>query len=142
MADPVTEAGAGPSGGARAAPIQTLFGDALRESSDLARKEFALFKSEMSQSIRSLFVGIAMMVGAAVFAIAAIGLLTEALVEWLATVVNSEALAALIVGAIMAAIAIGLGLAGKSAFSRFSLTPERTVRSLQRDTEVLSEKVS
>jgi hypothetical protein len=128
--------------GARPPHLQSLFGEALRESSDLASKEFALFKVEMTESIRKLFLGIAMMVGAAVFAIAAIGLLTEALVEWLATVVNSEALAALIVGGILAAIAIGLALAGKSAFSKFSLTPERTVRSIKRDTQVISERVS
>ncbi len=122
--------------------LQALFGEALRESSDLASKEFALFKVEMTESIRKLFLGIAMMVGAAVFAIAAIGLLTEALVEWLATVVNSEALAALIVGGILTAIAIGLALVGKSAFSKFSITPERTVRSIKRDTQVISERVS
>src|SRR5215207_5474182 len=86
--------------------IHNLFGEALRDSSDLARKEFALFKTEMSASIRGWFVGIAMMVVAAVFAIAAIGLFTEALVEWLATVVNSEALAALIVGGAMLLLAI------------------------------------
>ncbi|HEV2602460.1 MAG TPA: phage holin family protein [Microvirga sp.] len=132
--------------GARAAPngphIQNLFGEALRESSDLARKEFTLFRAEMSESIKSLFLGIAMMMGAAIFAIGAIILLTEALVEWLATVVDSEALAALIVGGVLAAIAVGLGLYGKKAFSSFSLTPERTVRSLQRDTRVISERVS
>jgi len=138
------EAAASPAHGsaAGAPPIQNLFAEALRESSDLASKEFALFKSEMSASIRKLFVGIAMMIGAAVFAIATISLLTEALVEWLATVVNSEALAALIVGGVMAAIAIGLGLYGRSAFSSFSLTPERTVRSIKRDTQVLTERVS
>ena len=47
--------------------------------------------------------GLAMVVVAAIFAIAAVMLLTESLVEWLATVVNSEALAALIVGGVMAA---------------------------------------
>jgi len=136
----------GTQAGARAAPngphIQNLFGEALRESSDLARKEFSLFKAEMSESVKSLFLGIAMMIGAAIFAIGAIILLTEALVEWLATVVDSEALAALIVGGVLTAIAIGLGLYGKKAFSSFSLTPERTVRSLQRDTRVISERVS
>jgi hypothetical protein len=116
----------------RQSSIHNLFGDALRESSDLAQKEFSLFKTEMSQSIKGLFLGIALMVGAAVFAIAAVGLLTEALVEWLATVVNSEALAALIVGA----------LYGRSKFNSFTLTPERTVRNIRRDTQVLSERVS
>jgi Putative Actinobacterial Holin-X, holin superfamily III len=122
--------------------LQNLFGEALRETSDLAQKEFALFRTEMSQSVRSVFVGLAMVVAAAVFAIAAVMLLTESLVEWLAVVLESEALAALIVGGLMAVIAIGLGLYGRSAISRFSLTPERTVRSIKRDTEVLSERGS
>ena len=122
--------------------LHDLFGEALRETSDLAQKEFALFRTEMSQSVRSVFLGLAMVVAAAVFAVAAVMLLTEALVEWLAGVLNSEALAALIVGGVMAVIAIGLGLYGRSAISRFSLAPERTMRSIKRDTQVLSERVS
>lgn len=120
--------------------IQGLVGEALRESTDLAQKEFTLFKTEVSQNIRTLFMGLAMVVAAAVFAIAAVMLLTESLVEWLATVVNSEALAALIVGGVLALIAIGLGLWGRSAMSSSTLTPQRTMRSLKRDAEVLSER--
>ena len=120
--------------------IQGLVGEALRESTDLAQKEFTLFKTEVSQNIRTLFMGLAMVVAAAVFAIAAVMLLTESLVEWLATVVNSEALAALIVGGVLAVIAIGLGLWGRSAMTSSSLTPQRTMRSLKRDAEVLSER--
>jgi hypothetical protein len=122
--------------------LHNLFGEAIRETSDLAQKEFALFRTEMSQSVRTVFLGLAMVVAAAVFAIAAVMLFTESLVEWLARVLDSEALAALIVGGVMAVIAIGLGLYGRSAITRFSLTPQRTVRSIKRDTEVLSERVS
>lgn len=122
--------------------LQSLVGEALRETSDLAQKEFALFRTEMSHNVRTVFLGLAMIVVAAIFAIAALMLLTESLVKWLATIVNSEALAALIVGGGMAVIAIGLGLYGRSAMSRFSITPERTVRSVKRDTQVLSERVS
>jgi hypothetical protein len=122
--------------------IQGLVGEALRESTDLAQKEFALFRSEMTQNVRTIFIGLALVVVAAIFAIAAIVLFTEALVDWLATVVNSEALAALIVGGIMAVIAIGLGLYGRHAMSSSSLAPQRTVRSLKRDAEVLSERVT
>ena len=120
--------------------IQGLVGEALRESTDLAQKEFTLFRTEVSQNIRTLFMGLAMVVVAAIFAIAAVMLLTESLVEWLATVVNSEALAALIVGGVLALIAIGLGLWGRSAMTSSSLVPQRTMRSLQRDAEVLSER--
>jgi F0F1-type ATP synthase membrane subunit c/vacuolar-type H+-ATPase subunit K len=122
--------------------IQGLVAEALRESTDLAQKEFALFRTEVSQNVRTMFIGLAMVVGAAIFAIAAIMLFTEALVKWLATIVNSEALAALIVGGAMAVIAIGLGLYGRSAMSSSALTPQRTVRSIKRDAEVLSERVT
>lgn len=122
--------------------IQGLVVEAIRESGDLAQKEFALFRTEISSNMRTLFMGLAMIVAAAVFAIAAIMLFTESLVKWLATVVNSEALAALIVGGAMAAIAIGLGLYGRHAMSLSSLTPQRTVRSIKRNAEVLSERVA
>ena len=123
-------------------PIHALLGDALRESADLARKELALFRTEMTDNIRTLVTGLAMMVGAAVFAIAALIFLLQALVEWLATKVGSEALAALLVGLVMAAVAVGLGLYGRSTMSSTSLAPTRTAQSVRRDAEVISERVS
>ena len=129
-------------GGPRGQSIHNLLGDALRESTDLARKEFSLFRTEMGENIKGLVIGLAMFVAAAVFAIVCVSLLTEALVEWLAGVLNSEALAALIVAFAMGAIALGLALYGRSKMSSSSLTANRTVRSVQRDTEILSERVS
>ncbi len=122
--------------------IHNLIGEALRDTTDLARKEMALFKTELSENVRTLLVGIAMIAAAGVFAIAAIILFTEALVKWLATVVGSEALAALIVGGVMAAVAVGFVLYGRSTMSAASLAPKRSVRSIQRDTQVLSERVA
>jgi glycerol uptake facilitator-like aquaporin len=114
----------------------------LRDTTDLARKELALFKAEMAQNVRNLAMGLAMFVAAAVFAIICISLLTQSLVEWLATKVNSDALASLIVAVIMGAIAGGLILYGRSKMSASTLTPDRTIRNVQRDTAVLSERVS
>jgi hypothetical protein len=122
--------------------IQGLISDAVRDMSDLARKELALFRAELSENVKALVIGVAMMVGAAVFAIAAIILFTEALVKWLATVVGSEALAALIVGGAMAMVAVGLVLYGRSTMSAASLLPTRATRSIQRDTTVLSERIA
>ncbi len=122
--------------------IQRLIGEALRESSDLAQKEFALFRTEMSNNVRTIAVGLVMVIAAAVVSILALIWLTQALVDWLATKVGSHALAALIVGGVLAVIAIVLALAGRSAMSKTSLTPERTARSLQRDKEVLTERAS
>jgi hypothetical protein len=122
--------------------IQGLIGDALRETTDLARKEIALFRTEMSANMRTLAMGIGLMVGAGVFAIAAILLFTQALVKWLATVVHSEALAALIVGGAMLLIGVGLALWGRSTVSTSTLAPTRTTRSVREDARVLSERVS
>lgn len=122
--------------------LQGLVAEAVRESTSLAQKEFALFRTEVSENLKAMLMGMAMLVVAAVFAIAAIMLFTEALVKWLATVVGSEALAALIVGGVLVIIAVALGLWGRSAISAASLAPTRTLHSLQRDSQVLSERVS
>jgi Putative Actinobacterial Holin-X, holin superfamily III len=122
--------------------IQNLVGEALRESSDLARKELTLFKAELAENLKTLAIGAALMAAAGIFAIAALILFTEALVEWLATVVDSEALAALIVGGVMAIIAVGLVFYGRSTMSATSLAPNRSIKSIQRDKQVLSESVA
>jgi len=122
--------------------VPKLLGEALRESVDLARKEFTLFRTEMSDNVRTIAMGLVMVIAAAVFAILALIWLTQALVDWLATVVGSHALAALIIGGALAVVAVGLGLYGRSAMSKTSLAPTRTAHSLQRDKEVLTESVS
>ena len=122
--------------------ISKLVGEALHESTDLARKELALFRTEMSESMRTIAMGLVMVVAAAVFAILSLIWLTQALVDWLATMVGSHALAALIVGGVLALIAIGLGLYGRNAMAKTSLAPTRTAQSLQRDKEVLTERAS
>ena len=122
--------------------LQRLLADAFRESADLARKEIALFRTEVSANVRTIVTGFVMMLAAAVFAILSLIWLTQALVDWLATKVGSHALAALIVGGGLAVVAIAFGLIGRNAVSKTSLAPTRTVHSLQRDAEVLTERVS
>ena len=122
--------------------IQRLLADALRESTDLARKEFTLFRTEMSDNVRTIAMGLVMVIAAAVVSILALIWLTQALVDWLATKVDSHALAALIVGGALAVIAIILGLYGRSAMSKTSIAPTRTARSLHQDKDVLTERAS
>jgi hypothetical protein len=122
--------------------IPTLVGEALHESADLAQEEFALFRTEMSDNVRTIAIGLVTVIAAAVFAILSLIWLTQALVDWLATKVGSHVLAALIVGGGLAVIAIGLGLYGRSAMAKTSLAPKRTVESLERDVEVLTKSVS
>ncbi|KQO71772.1 hypothetical protein ASG60_15695 [Methylobacterium sp. Leaf469] len=122
--------------------IQGLIGDALRETNELARKEIALFRNEMTSNVRSLFVGLGLLVGAAVFGVVALFVLVDALVKWLATVVHSEALAALIVGGVLLVVAVVLALVGRNAMSLSTLAPVRTSRQVRQDARALSERVS
>lgn len=122
--------------------IQSLIGDALRETNELARKEIALFRNEMTSNVRSLFIGLGLLVGAGVFGVVALFVLVDALVKWLATVVHSEALAALIVGGALLLVAIILAVLGKNAMSLSTLAPTRTTRQVRQDARALSERVS
>ena len=122
--------------------IQALLGDVLRETSDLARKEIALFRAEMASNIRSLVIGLACMAASAVFAVVALIVLIGAFVKWLATIVGSEWLSALIVGGVLLVIAAGLALWARSALSLSTLAPTRTTRQVRQDARALSERVS
>lgn len=121
--------------------LQELVGDAIRDAADLAGKEFALFRTEMANNVTGLAKGAIMFLVAAVFAVASLIWLTQALVYGINVFVQSEWISALIVGALLALIAGVLVMIGKSKLSGSSLTPRRTVQSLKRDGEVLSERV-
>ncbi|MET0257097.1 MAG: phage holin family protein [Methylobacterium sp.] len=122
--------------------IQSLIGDALRETGDLARKEIALFRTEMVSNVRTLFIGLAMMVAAAVFAVVSLLVLIGAFVKFVATLVQSDWLAALIVGGVLLLVAVILGVLGARAMSLSNLAPTRTSRQVRQDARALSERVS
>ena len=82
------------------------------------------------------------MVAAGAFLVAAIILLTQSLVKWLATVVQSEALAALFVAVAALVVAGGLALWSRSTMSASTLVPTRTGRQVRQDARVLSERIS
>ncbi len=124
------------------ATLQALVGDALRDGADLARKEFALFRAEMTSNASGIAKGAAMFLAAAVFAVASLIWLTQALVYGLEVVIHSRWISALIVGAALALIAGILVVVGKNMMSAAHLAPTRTVTSLKRDGEVLSERAA
>ncbi len=96
----------------------------------------------MTNNVRSLFVGLGMMVFAAVFAVTAMLVLIGALVKYVATLVGSEWLAALLVGGGMLLVAVILGILGARAMSLSNLAPTRTSRQVRQDARALTERVS
>lgn len=126
----------------QSASLQGLVGDALRDVADLARQEFALFRTEMADNVGTVAKGAAMFLVAAIFAVASLIWLTQALVYGLEVVIHSRWISALIVGALLLIVAGVLAVVGKNMISAASLAPTRTVKSLRRDGEILTERVS
>lgn len=122
--------------------IQGLVADAIRDAAELASQEFALFRTEMADNVAGLAKGLVMFLAAAVFAVASLIWLTQALVDGIDVFLQRKWLSALIVGGLLLVVATVLVITGKNMLSAASLRPSKTVRSLKRDTDVLSEKVS
>jgi hypothetical protein len=121
--------------------IPTLVGDAVRELRDLVGSEITLFRTELAQGVQRISFGLSLLLVAAVFAIAGLFTLLLALVKGIAVLVQSDALAALIVGGVFLLLAIGLGLFGRSKTSLSTLEPTRTGRQVKQDAQVLTERM-
>ena len=120
--------------------ITSLVGDAVRDFRDLVAGEIALFRSELSRGVGRVYLGLGLLLSAAVFAIAGLFTLLLALVKGLAVVLQSDALAALAVGGVFLLLALGLGLWGRSKASLSGLEPRRTARQVRQDAQVITER--
>lgn len=121
--------------------IPTLVGDAVRDVRDLVGCEIALFRTELAQGVHRISLGLSLLLMAAVFAITGLFTLLLALVKGIAVLVQSDALAALIVGGVFLVLAIGFGLFGRSKTSLSTLEPTRTGRQVKQDTQVLTDRM-
>lgn len=121
--------------------IPNLVGDAIRETQELVSKEVALFRTEMGDSLHQLTVALGLFIAAGVFALTMFLVLILALVNGLAVLLHSEALAALIVGGVFALIAIALAVWGRSKVSLAGLEPTRTERQVRQDAGIITERV-
>ena len=121
--------------------VPNLIADALRSAQDLLGKEIALFRAEIGDGVRTLGLGLALIAVAALFLVSGLMVLIGALVKWLAVVLDSEVLAALIVGGAFAVVALALVLWGRSKMALKNLEPKRTERELRRDAAAIEERV-
>jgi uncharacterized membrane protein YqjE len=116
-------------------------GELIRDLSEqvrtLARKEVELAKAEMTEKGKHAGVGVAMLAGAAVAGLMALGTLTAVLVLALAEAMPAWA-AALVVTALWGAVAAALALVGKERFGDVGQpVPEKTVESVKEDIQWL-----
>jgi low temperature requirement protein LtrA len=123
------------------ASLQSLVADAIRDGADLLRQELGLFRAEMADNLGAIGTAVAMFAVAAIFAIASLIWVTQALVYGLAIFV-AQWIAALIVGVLLLVVAGIMVMLGKSRLSAASLVPSRTINTLKQDGDVLTERVS
>lgn len=121
---------------------QSAFGLLRRltdELSTLLRQELALATAEIARSMRVLLGGAASVaVGGAVLFTGLLAMLAAAVLG-LATVLHPW-LAALVIGAAVAAIGIVMVLVGIRALDPSTLKPSRTAESLRRDRDVITRR--
>ncbi len=122
--------------------VAELISEAARNATGLFSSEVKLLKAETKDGIRQLATGLALMLLGVVFAVVAATLIVEAAVEALAIYVGSEALAAAIMAVVTLVLAGGLFFYAMHKISNFSLTPERTIRSVRKDSQIVTEKVA
>ena len=116
-----------------------LMGDALDHATGLVRKEIDLFRAELQEQTSKAATAVGMLAGAVVLALAALNVLAAALVAWITEAGLDAGWAALIVGGVLALIAIGLAMKGKNDLKLSSLAPTRTVKNVQRDADTVKE---
>lgn len=122
--------------------ITDIAADLMREFATLIRKDFLLARAEISEKFSLLGAAVTMIVIGAVFLMAALVLLLEAIVAGLVAEGFSQMAAALMVGG--AALIFGALLLwiGVRRLRPDNLAPNRTVEQLQRDVAVARHQMS
>jgi uncharacterized membrane protein YqjE len=122
--------------------VVTLATAAFSQTADLLQTEFRLAKAELAEKMAALRVGLILIVIGAIFLIAALGMILQALVSILIAAGLSPAAAILVVAGGSAVIGLVLFLMGQSRLSPAELSPDRTLNSLSRDSRMVKETLS
>jgi len=130
-------------------PLSELVGGLVADVTGLLRKEIDLAKTEASEKLSQALNGVEILIVGVVLAIGSIGVLLSALVGGVASFLvgqgmtqpNANALAALIVGLVVAAISWAMVSRGLSALRGSNWKLDRTTTSLRRDVDAVKEKI-
>jgi len=129
--------------------LSELVGGLVSDVSSLLRKEIDLAKTEASEKFSQALTGVEVLIFGLVLAIGAVGVLLTAAVAGLAAFLvtqgispaSANALAALIIGVVIAGIAWAMVAKGLSALRGSNLRLDRTATSLRRDVGAVKEKI-
>lgn len=107
------------------------------QGSHLAGQQLALVQAEVRESANDVKAAVAGMLGAAVVGIAGLGVLLMGLAYLLADAIDNLALGTLIVGAVALVIALILYSMGRSKIAAAHISPDRSIRTLERTPEIV-----
>jgi hypothetical protein len=116
-----------------------LLSDAIAHMSSLVRKEVDLARAEVSENATRAAAALGFLAGGLVIALVALNVLAAALVAGLAEWGLEPGWASLIVGLVLAAIALAMALKARNDLKLTSIAPTRTVKNVQRDAQALKE---
>lgn len=116
-----------------------LLSDAIAHMSTLVRKEMDLARAEMSENATRALVAIGLLAGALVIALTALNVLAAALVAGLAEWGLGAGWSALLVGVVLAGIALAMALKAKNDLKATNIAPTRMAKNVQRDAQALKE---
>jgi uncharacterized membrane protein YqjE len=117
--------------------VVDLFKQLAGQGSHLAEQQLALIKAEIRESTTELKTAVGAMAGAAVVALAGLGVLLMGIAYLLGDAIDNVGLGTLIVGAAALALAYILYRSGSAKMSAANLQPERTERTLQRTPDAI-----
>jgi len=120
----------------------SLFGDLARQLPDLFRKELQLLRAEIGEKADQAARALGMIVAAIVIALTALNVLAAALVAAIENAGVAPGWSALIVGVVLAGIALALAGKGSNDLKASSLKPQRTVNAVAKDAQMAKETVS
>lgn len=121
-------------------PIKSLLAELIAGINTLLRQELRLAQAESSEKLTQAMTGFVSLVVGLLVAFSALLILLQALVLALSNVI-APTYAALLVGGAVAVVAFILILQGQSRVKIGSLAPERTMKAMREDREMVMEKV-
>ena len=119
--------------------LRSLTSELIGDISRLIRQELRLAQTEAGEKASQLQTGVISVAAGMLLALAALLILLQALVLGLANVM-SVLMASVIVGVVVAVIALILVWAGAAKLKGTSLMPERTMRAVQSDKDMILER--
>ncbi|MFO1201835.1 MAG: phage holin family protein [Tabrizicola sp.] len=125
--------------GDRDAGVFSLLSDVAAGVGRLVQGEIRLARTEATEGLKAAGSGLAKIAVAAIVGLVGLNVLAGAAVDALAATGLGPAWAALLVGAALCLVALGLALAGRAALRLRGIWPNRALRGLGRDAQAVQQ---